>query len=67
MSKKNKKSDIELLEKLKKNYKNYRIQWRENPKRAINNHLNGKIMQEIMPQLLFLLSVCQKKIFPINF
>ena len=46
MSKKDKKSNIKLLENLKKNYKNYRIQWRENPKRAINNHLNGKVFNE---------------------
>ena len=46
MSQKNSSNKIDLLEKLKKDYKLYRHQWRENPKVAIKNHLTGKKFNE---------------------
>ena len=36
----------ELLLKLKKQYKNYRVKWRENPKTAVKEHLLGKKFNE---------------------
>ena len=43
MSQKENSSHDALLLDLKKKYKNYREQWRNNPKSAVNNHLCGRL------------------------
>jgi len=46
LSQKNENNRIDLLDKLKQDYKSYRHQWRDNPKTAIKNHLTGKKFNE---------------------
>ena len=47
LSQKSENKKIDLLDKLKEEYKSYRYKWRDNPKTAIKNHATGKKFNEI--------------------